>query len=286
MRADDLRETVCIVTGGGRGIGRFTAESLARRGARVAICSRTEAELAETTAAIVQLGLEPPLSFALDVSDPTSAFEFAAAVRRSLGPPGLLVNNAAALGPVGRLTEVDLAAWYRTLAINVGGVAAMCAAVVPLMEGGGAIINLSGGGIGGPSMATLVSAYTASKAAVVTLTEGLATEFAPLGVTVNAVAPGPVATRFTEPVLAAGRERAGELYEITLAQREEPTSMDPFVELVCYLASSRARWLTGRVLSARWDGVEDLEARRDKIIAGSLYTLRRIDDTLYGELSR
>ena len=282
MKAGDLEGVGCIVTGAGRGIGRFTAESLAARGARLALCARTGAELEEVAQAIENRTSRRPAVFNVDVGDPLAVRRFAAAVPEEIGAPGLLVNNAAMLGPVGAITEADPDEWLRTLTVNVGGVAVMCAAVVPTMSRGGAIVNLSGGGIGGPGMAPFLSAYTTSKAAVVALTETLAREFAALGVTVNAVAPGPVVTRFMEPVLAAG-PRLGTLFETTVAQRETSTPLDPFVDLICYLASERGRWLTGRLLSARWDPIEALEAKKQVITGSSLLTLRRIDDALYQE---
>jgi NAD(P)-dependent dehydrogenase (short-subunit alcohol dehydrogenase family) len=276
--------TVCIITGGGRGIGRFTAEALAAHGAHLAICARSSAELAEVADKIEASTGRRPLASTVDVTDWPSVRRFAAEVSTSLGPPTLLVNNAATLGPVGPIVDCDLDDWARTLSVNVAGVAAMSAVVAPTMTDGGAIVNLSGGGIGGPSMAPMVSAYTASKAAVVTLTEGLAIELAPRRISVNSVAPGPVATRFMETVLAAGPEVAGELYDLTVDQRRAPASLEPFVDLVCYLASAEGRWLSGRLLSARWDRIETLEARRATVEGGSLLRLRRIDDELYGEL--
>jgi NAD(P)-dependent dehydrogenase (short-subunit alcohol dehydrogenase family) len=278
-----LPGTVCIITGGGRGIGRITAELLAAQGANLAICARSSSELAEVADKIEASTGRRPLAPAVDVTDWHAVRCFADAVFTHLGPPTLLVNNAAVLGPVGPITDCDLDSWARTLTVNVAGVAAMSAAVASRMVNGGAIVNLSGGGIGGPRIAPLVSAYTSSKAAVVTLTETLARELAPRGITVNSVAPGPVATRFMEPVLAAGPEVAGELYDLTVDQRRTSSPLDLFVDLICYLASPEGRWLSGRLLSARWDQIEALESRRASVEGGSLLQLRRIDDALYGE---
>ncbi|HEX2699235.1 MAG TPA: SDR family oxidoreductase [Acidimicrobiales bacterium] len=286
MTAGSLEGVVGIVTGGARGIGRATAEFLASGGASVAICARTRTELDETVDSIEANGAAAPVAAKVDVSDWEAAAAFVGTVVAALGPPTLLVNNAASLGPVGPLADADGDEWCRTLAVNVGGVAAMCAAVAPVMSGGGAVVNLSGGGVGGPGMAEAVSAYVASKAAVVALTEALAGEWAPAGITVNAIAPGAVATRFTEPILDAGPERAGALFHTTVAQRLASTPLEPFFDLVAYLASARGRWISGRLLSARWDSVAALEERRDAIAGGSLFTLRRIDDALYREVER
>jgi 3-oxoacyl-[acyl-carrier protein] reductase len=144
----------CIITGGGRGIGRFTAEALAARGARLALCARTDSELEETADGIEKHTGTRPTVFVVDVGDPDSIQRFAAEVSNRIGSPRLLVNNAARLGPVGPITAADPAAWVQTLTVNVGGVALMTAAVLPAMSAGSAIVNLSGGGIGGPGMAS------------------------------------------------------------------------------------------------------------------------------------
>lgn len=284
MKEGTLEGVISIVTGGGRGIGRATAEGLASRGAIVAICARTASELDHTGQSIKKISGRAPLTESVDVRDHGALRGFVDRVVEELGPPELVVNNAAILGPVGALVGADLEDWHQALAVNVGGVAAMCAAVAPQMSKGGAIVNLSGAGVGGNGLAPFVSAYAASKAAVAVLTEVLADELSSAGITVNAVAPGPMATRFLEPVLAAGRDRAGSLYDSALAQRDTTASLEDFLALVCYLASPAGRWLTGRLLSARWDRVEDLARRKEAIPATNLYRLRRIDDALYREV--
>lgn len=286
MTVDDLSGTVAIVTGAGRGIGKATALGLARRGAALALCSRTASELDTAVAEVEAIG-GSAYAQVVDVADQAATERFVAAVTSTVGRPRLLVNNAAVLGPVGRLGEFALEEWHRTLRVNVGSVVGMCAAVVPHMRGG-AIVNLSGGGIGGPAMAANVSAYTTSKAAIVAYTEALAAELADDGITVNAIAPGAVATTFMDPVLEAGPERAGKLYAVTVEQQQghQPVSLDSFVDLIAYLAAERGRRLTGKLLSARWDSIDELEARREEIRDGSLYALRRIDGALYAEVDR
>ena len=135
-----------------------------------------------------------------------------------------------------------------------------CRAVLPGMRArrSGKIVNLAGGGVGGPGVAPRVSAYAASKAAVVQLTESLARELVDDGIQVNAIAPGAVVTEMTAAVVAAGPEKAGqELYERTLKQRQsggEPP--DLAAKLVVWLASDASGALTGKMLSAKWDKVE------------------------------
>lgn len=271
-----------LVTGGSRGIGRATATAFALAGARVAICARTHGDLQASAQLIREQAGGEVLSRVVDVTDARAVVNFVEFLRDSWSHIDVLVNNAANLGPVGTLTDAPIDGWLAALAMNVGSVAIVSRAVLPLMPHGGSIINLAGGGVGGATMQEHVSAYTTSKAAVVALTEVLARESAEQGVRVNAVSPGTVATRFTQPILDAGPERAGErTYQEALQQREQPDHLPDFLRLVVWLASEQSSWLSGRLLSARWDKIERLERLRVEIAGSSLFTLRRIDGDLF-----
>jgi NAD(P)-dependent dehydrogenase (short-subunit alcohol dehydrogenase family) len=277
----------CVVTGAGRGIGRALALHLASVGMPLALCARSNDELDETAAEVRDRGATV-LASVVDVSDAAAMAAFAGVVRDELGAPWALVNNAAVLGPVGRLDEADMNEWFRALLIDTGGVAATSRAFVPLMRdaGGGRIINLSGGGVGGAGLQPNVSAYTASKAAVAVLTESLARELAG-AITVNAVAPGAQPTGFADEVLRVGPEHAGrELYEATVRDQSTTASLDGLLSLVDFLLSPESAWLTGKLLSARWDRVEALLDARERLVSTSLLTLRRIDDTMFQEVTR
>ena len=276
---------VCVITGAGRGLGRSLAIHLATVGYDVAMCARTATELDEAVGEVERAGARVS-GHAVDVSDPIAVEAFAARVAEQHGPAWGLVNNAAVLGPVGPIDTVDVDRWMRAVSVDVGGVVAVTRAFVPHMRGagGGRVVNLSGGGIGGPRPQPRASAYTASKAAVDVLTEVLAPELHGDGITINAVAPGPVPTTFLDEVLEAGRDVAGsELHDAALHTRETPACLDAFFELVDFLLADESAWLTGKLLSARWDQVEDLVARRDQLVGTSRLTLRRIDDQLFTE---
>jgi 3-oxoacyl-[acyl-carrier protein] reductase len=170
--------------------------------------------------------------------------------------------------------------------VNLFGVWVCTALVVPHMAaaGGGVIVNLSGAGIGGPSMPLRVSPYTTSKLAVVGLTELLGRELAAKRIRVNAIAPGPVATAFMEAIVEAGPEVAGnDLYEAVMRDRAQPVRLERLFDLIDFVLSEDAEWLTGRLLAARWDSPQSLQEARDRITSTSLLRLRRIDDDLYVE---
>jgi NAD(P)-dependent dehydrogenase (short-subunit alcohol dehydrogenase family) len=276
---------VVIITGGSRGIGLGLARHMAAAGWAVAICSRSAKGLTEAADQLVRLGGRV-LACPVDVSDGEAVQAFVGQVGERLGSPVALINNAAVLGPVGPVQSISFAEAEAAFRINVLGVLVCSAAVVPAMgaAGGGVIINLSGGGVGGPSMAARMSAYTASKVAVAGLTETLSMELAEQRIRVNAVAPGSVATSFTDGILSAGPTVSGrDLYDATVRDRQSPVHLDRFFELIDFLLSEQADWLTGRLLSARWDSPSSLLQARSRILTTSLLQLRRIDDELYTE---
>jgi NAD(P)-dependent dehydrogenase (short-subunit alcohol dehydrogenase family) len=276
----------CVVTGAGRGIGRALALHLASSGVPLALCARSGDEVEETAGYVRDRG-GTVMTQMVDVTEPAAFSDFAANVCERLGAPWAVVNNAAVLGPVGRVDEVDMSDWFRTLLVDVGGVAVSSREFVPRMHdaGGGRIINLSGAGIGGAGLQPNISAYTASKAAVAVLTETLARELAG-SITVNAVAPGPQPTSFVREVVRVGPQQAGTgLYEETIRNQSAEASLDGFFALVDFLLSAESSWLTGKLLSARWDRVDQLRNARDRLENTSLLTLRRIDDTMFAEVT-
>jgi 3-oxoacyl-[acyl-carrier protein] reductase len=282
-----LAGRVAIVTGGSRGIGLAIARALGRAGARVAIASRTASELEAARGALAGEGVEA-LARATDVAKMEDARALADEVLARWGRIDVLVNNAGVNGAIGRLDACDPREWRLAYEVNVFGTMHMCAAVLPSMCAArrGKIVNLAGGGVGGPGVAPRVSAYTSSKAAVVQLTEALAREIMEDGVQVNAIAPGAVVTEMTAAVVAAGPERAGrELYERTLKQRESGGETPELAAaLVVWLASEASGRLTGKMLSAKWDKVEGIDVASAN--ASSLYSLRRIDGVLFAEVPR
>ncbi|HRZ51797.1 MAG TPA: SDR family NAD(P)-dependent oxidoreductase [Candidatus Contendobacter sp.] len=204
-----LRDQVALITGGGRGIGAATAEALARKGARVIVASRTEAELAATVARIQADGLDAA-ALTLDVADEAAVDATFARIAAEQGRLDILVNNAAILlsGP---FAEMAMADWDRVLAVNLRG-AVLCArqAFRLMREHGGAIVNVSSlGGVPGTEKFPGYAAYTVSKFALTGLTEALAAEGREHNIRVNAVAPGAVDTAMLRQAAPHLRTRTG-----------------------------------------------------------------------------
>lgn len=276
-----LRGRGAIITGASRGLGRAIAARLLREGASVVLAARDGEALRIAAEELTAAAPQPDQQVvwqAADVSRPGDAQLLVKRAHDSLGHVDILVCNAAILGPLGAVQEVDWDDWVRTVEINLFGAVLCCRAVLPTMrqQGSGKIIILSGGGATRPQ--PRMSAYAASKAAVVRFAETLAEEVSEDGIEVNAVAPGALNTRFLEQVLAAGPDRVGaELYQQSLRQKSDGgADPDLAAELVAFLASSESDGISGRLISALWDEWRDLPAQRSRLAGSDVYTLRRV----------
>ena len=235
MTEAEFAGEVALVTGGGRGIGRATAELLADRGARVAICGRTSSELNEVRDSI-QLGGGVAAAITMDVEDEASVERAIAEASAELGPISMLVNNAgvALLKPA---LETTVAEWDHMFSVNVRGSFLCARAVIPGMRsrGGGVIVNVASiwATRGGPNRAP----YIASKHAVVGLTRALAEEFKEDQIRVIGVNPGPVDTSMTR-AMAATADRTGWMEPEDIAQ------------IVVFLCGPYGGVMTGSVIDA------------------------------------
>jgi NAD(P)-dependent dehydrogenase (short-subunit alcohol dehydrogenase family) len=198
-----FKNKVAIVTGSGRGIGAATAELLASEGAVVYLVSRTLAELQNVQAAIARLWPEAKtFCVAMDVSDEGAVSRLFQRVQAEQGRLDILVNNAATL--VSRnLIDTTVEEWDRTFAINVRGMFLFCRQLFRGVRDWGwkspSVVNISSlAGIRAVDKFPGLGAYTASKHAVVGLTEAFAAESKTLGVRVNCIAPGAVATKMLQ----------------------------------------------------------------------------------------
>lgn len=219
---------VAIVTGASSGIGRCTAQLLARRGARVAVFARSAKKLAE-------LASDRVLAVPGDVSVLGDVERLFSATESRFGHVDLLVNDAGMIDPA-PLIETTFDEWQEMFAINVHGVYLTCRRALPSMieRGAGAIVNVASiSGVPGPEKFPGSVSYCASKGAVISLTEALAVEVKAHGVRVNCVSPGSVDT----PMWAEASGGA-------------PASMKPeeVAETILFLASDRSRPMNGQNL--------------------------------------
>lgn len=271
-------QRVAIVTGGGRGIGRAIALAFADEGADVVVVSRTPAEI-EATATAIRAQKRRALAIPADVSNPQDVTAMVERTIREFGTVHILVNNAGVQGPIGLLINNDVGQWIETIRINLTGTFLCCKDVLPVMiqQGYGKIINLSGGGATSPR--PYFTAYAASKAAVVRLTETLAEEVKEYNIQLNAIAPGAVNTHMLDQLLAAG-EAAGEkaLAEARRQLESGGTSPEKATALAVFLASDESDGLTGKLIAAPYDSWESWNANRiAEVMSAPWFTLRRMD---------
>jgi 3-oxoacyl-[acyl-carrier protein] reductase len=200
------------------------------------------------------------------------------AASRAFGRIHILVNNAAVTGPIGPFEGVDWAEWVRTLSVNLAGTAYCTRKALLLFKPHryGKIINIAGGGAAGPAPG--LTAYAVCKAAIVRFTETLALEVREYRIDVNAVAPGPLATRMFDQIIAAGPERIGADLHAAMKKQEAEgaTPLERGAGLCAYLASAESDGLTGRMLAARWDPWPFAEYIKKAVAESDIYTLRRI----------
>ena len=248
---------VALVTGGGSGIGRGIADTLATLGAHVVLASRKQ-ERVDAAAAEIRAAGGKASGVAVDVREPERVQQMVAAVKEQHGRLDLLVNNAA--GNFYAPSEsLSANAWKSVIEIDLYGTFFCSQAVLPVMreQGGGAIVNISMTlhYRGWPLMAHA----TAAKAGIDALTRTLALEWARDRVRVNAIAPGPIPTEgvrkaFTPPPTAAGVpdvfaiEKAMDSYAkkaIPLQRWGAPADIG---SMVAYLASPAGGWITGAIM--------------------------------------
>jgi NAD(P)-dependent dehydrogenase (short-subunit alcohol dehydrogenase family) len=277
VRALGLTGKVVLVSGGGRGLGRLVARTLAHAGASVGLLARSHHELAAAVAEIEQAG-GIAAAAAVDVSDRTTLAAAVGWLREVLGPTDVLINNAGVQGPAGAMWDVSPKEWWSTFEINVGGAAALTGVVLPDMiaSGRGRILNVTSHA--GVYRWPLMSAYAASKAALVKLTETLAVETRPHGVTVLSVDPGLLPIGLGDPARGDGADPAspaGRVFGWVRDQLESGHGAEPeqSARLIVQLAAGRGDRLSGRHLTVN----DDLDALLDRIVqieADDLHTLR------------
>jgi NAD(P)-dependent dehydrogenase (short-subunit alcohol dehydrogenase family) len=245
--ARDLRDTVSVVTGASRGIGRSIARSLAAAGSRVVLAARDAADLKETTNQIEATG-GTALAVPTDVGDLASVTALAATVQEHFDQVDVLVNNAGARQDFATIDELDEATWQQIVDINLGSVYRMSRAFYPLLVRGSPSTVINVASIAGPVAFARIGAYSAAKAGVIGLTKTMAAEWADAGLRVNAVAPGWIESPMNHELRTHpdNRETFLSIRDRSLLKRfGRPEEV---ARLVTYLATERDGYVTGEVI--------------------------------------
>jgi NAD(P)-dependent dehydrogenase (short-subunit alcohol dehydrogenase family) len=268
-----------LITGASQGLGLEIARAFLASGASIFICGRDAATLERAQAELDRLCREGQevASQAADVADLHQVESLVAAATERFPGLSVLVNNAGVYGPKGSIWDVDWHEWVQAIEINLFGSVLAARALMPQLRriGAGKIIQLSGGGATSPLPG--LSAYAASKAAIVRFVETLALELREHHVDINAIAPGALNTRLLDEVIAAGPDKVGKAFhDRALEQRHSGgTPLGRGAELAVWLASPDSDGITGKLLSAVWDPWRELPTHRMDLDS-DVYTLRRI----------
>lgn len=247
-----LEGKAAVVTGGGRGIGAAVAEALAEAGARVVVSARAGGEIEAVAARLRGRSFEVS-ALACDVTDPEAVGRLAVESAARLGQVDILVNNAG-VSSSAPLRSQSLEEWRRLFAVNVEGLFLATRAFLPGMaeRGWGRVVNIAS--IAGRTGAPYISAYAASKHAVVGFTRACAAEVAGRGVTVNALCPGYVDTPMTERSIERIVEKTGRSAEETRRKLVEANPQGRLIEpeevafLAVALCDERARGVNGQAI--------------------------------------
>jgi 3-oxoacyl-[acyl-carrier protein] reductase len=232
-----------IVTGASKGIGAAISQRLARDGIAVIVnYARGESDAAKVVSAITAEGGQA-LAVQADIGDASAMTVLFDAAEKAFGRVDILVNNAAIM-PLAPIAKADDAMFDRLIAVNVGGVFRGMREGANRLKDGGRIISFSSSQVG--MYFPTYGIYAATKAAVEAMTHVLAKELGPRGITVNAVAPGPV-----ETALFMDGKSAELVANITrMIPQGRLGQPDDIAGLVAFLASSEGQWVSGQVIRA------------------------------------
>lgn len=267
-----LENKVAVITGASGGIGSAIVTRFLGEGARVMAADMVRPDLAGGK----RFGF-----CRTDTRDPLSVRKLFKKTLKVFGGVDIVVNAAAVQKPIGTLISNPDKEWINCVQTNLIGTMLCNKYALPYMikRKKGKVINFSGGGATFPR--PFFSAYSASKAAVVRLTEILAAETKKYGIDVNAVSPGPVYTDMMKDIIEAGKQKSGDDYKIALKVKKNGGDSPEFTADLCvYLASEQSNGVTGKLISARWDDWRGIK-KTIRRYGDSIYTLRRIDGREY-----
>ncbi|MDP6954129.1 MAG: SDR family oxidoreductase [Alphaproteobacteria bacterium] len=234
-----LLDRIALVTGASRGIGRAIALAYAAEGAHLVLAARSGDALAELAKDIESEGREA-LVVPTDLAEEANIAALASAALERFGHVDILVNNAAIIHPLTRLIDFDAALWRKVIEVNLVAPALLTKALLPAMieRGEGRIINVSS--IGGRKGSHQRSAYRASKAGLINLTESVAAEVHEHGIAVTCICPGGVDTQGMR-----------EAYD-SRGRADNPALMDPaeIAEVAVFLACDASSSITGTAIDA------------------------------------
>ena len=241
----DLSNKVALVSGGSRGIGRSICKLLAAQGAHVIVASRKAADCEKVAEEIRQEGGSAE-AIACHIGELDQIESVFKSIESKHGRLDILVNNAATNPYFGHIADTDLAAFNKTVDVNIRGYFFMSSIGIKLMakNDGGSVINVAS--INGVKPGALQGIYSISKAAVISMTQAFAKECASMGVRVNALLPGLTDTKFASALVSNEAIKTSVLKDVPLNRVAQP---DEMAGAVLYLASAASSYTTGSCIT-------------------------------------
>lgn len=265
-----------LITGASRGLGKFLSLYFAKLNFDLILVASDLKRLKELSNEIKlskgQRLLIIPVDFSLEgfeVDMFKKVYNFCPCV-------DVLINNAAIQGPIGPFTEIKFDNWEIVFKINFLAPALISQKIIKNMKkNGGTIINLSGGG--GASLRPNFSAYSASKAALIRFSETIAEELKKNNINVNTIAPGIMPTDMMKEILKVPKNVSiDQEKKIAKDVLSKSSNMKVVADLCRFLTTSKARLITGKLISAKWDNWKVWTNNLEELNSSDLYTLRRI----------
>ena len=242
MKDFNLEGRTAVITGASRGIGLAVAQKLAQYGAQCILVSRKAENLEAAATGIRDLGLKAE-AMACHTGHPDQIKALYEKIVEKYGSLDILVNNAATNPHFGEMITADEDVWNKTLDVNIKGPFFMIKYAVPLMKNGGAIVNVASVNAVKPGIYQGI--YSATKAALVNMTQTLARELAPKGIRVNALLPGLTDTKFASALISSEKILKQALAQIPMGRYANP---EEITGAVLYLVSDAASFTTGTSL--------------------------------------
>jgi len=242
MKEFDLEGNVAVITGASRGIGLAVAQKLAQHGALCILVSRKPESLEAAAAGIREKGYKAE-AMVCHTGYPDQIKAMYETIMEKYGAVDILVNNAATNPHFGEMLTADEGIWDKTLDVNLKGPFFMIKYAVPLMKGKGAIVNVSSVNAIKPGL--FQGVYSATKAALLNMTQTLARELAPKGIRVNALLPGLTDTQFASAIISSEEICKYAVDQIPMGRYAKPEEM---AGAVLYLVSDAASFTTGASL--------------------------------------
>ncbi|MEA3333685.1 MAG: glucose 1-dehydrogenase [Pseudomonadota bacterium] len=239
MKDFNLEGRTAVITGASRGIGLAVAKKLAQYGAQCILVSRKLDSLEVAAAGIREMGLKAE-AMACHTGNPEQIKALYEKIVEKYGSLDILVNNAATNPHFGEMITADEELWDKTLDVNIKGPFFMIKHAVPLMKDKGAIVNVSSVNALKPGIYQGI--YSATKAALVNMTQTLARELAPKGIRVNSLMPGLTDTKFATALISSEKILKSALSQIPLGRYAQP---EEIAGAVLYLVSDAASFTTG-----------------------------------------